>query len=281
MSGKNIIKCIFFSLLGLCIGVGIAWCISLVNSTDKSVVKFSGGSMIEGEGFDSPEDAIRTYIESYGKTDISELYKCFAIESSVNNLTVENLLDYSEFYSYYSPAKLPIYGDESRRIAIEYRKSEVNKIIFSHYRVLMGWSENTKSLTIPLGEKSVQELIDENMPNNEYCISDGLVIDRILSGKDFQLEAYNSEHIREMREKMRLRNGAEEIQDVAVIFHTKQGYYIWISGASKYNGKWYLDNNAANLYLVIGLNTDDSGMVYLGKSFDEKAILNGIVESER
>ena len=130
---KNTLKYIIFAIVGLVLGIAIGMVIFL-RSNDNSM---AGGQRIEGSGFKTPQEAAKAYIDNYGKTSAEEMYKLFAIESSVDNYTLEKQTERLKAYSNTLSVKLPVYGSVSRNIAIENKKSDINymassdKFIFS------------------------------------------------------------------------------------------------------------------------------------------------------
>lgn len=270
---KNTLKYIIFAIVGLVLGIAIGMVIFL-RSNDNSM---AGGQRTEGSGFKTPQEAAKAYIDNYGKTSAEEMYKLFAIESSVDNYTLEKQTERLKAYSNTLSVKLPVYGSVSRNIAIENKKSDINRMMFYQYRTLMGWSDEAMLGNIAKGDNSSQTIIDENMPNNEYSIAEGLIVDKVYTDDDIKLDLYHSDSVNKNRREMANTLNAQDIQDVIVVFHTQKGYYACFLGAAKYNGRWYLDEHASFIPLILGLEQHKGGMIELGTAFDENAILSGSI----
>lgn len=270
----NTTKYVLFLLIGLLVGVGASLLIVLLikgNSSNKKYspqVTMSSSDKIEGDGFSTPEEAVETYLNTFSSGNMDALYQCYAVETSVINYTVDRQIERLQAYQPANP-KLPIYGDLSYGINVEYKRSEISKSILNHYRILMRWVENIRSSTIALADyDSVDQLIDECMPNNEAGLSKGITIDKIYSDSDIILENWNSDAAITNRERITDTYNAEDIASVTAIFHTDQGYFAWFAGAIKYDGIWYLDSNPSILSMFYGIDQSCSGMIYIGNTYN-------------
>lgn len=295
---KNGLKAFLFILIGLLLGVAVGALVMFVLTNlsessgsdkadnDKRIEKDddksddsgksrkrSKSDKIEGAGFDTAEEAVTEYLERYCDGDMNAIYECFAIESMVDNYTIYNMVDRLQAMNPNMSIKQPVYSELSRNISIEGRKSDIYKMLFYHYRVLMQWSDDTKSMPIMLDDKDPQELVTEYMPDNEASLKNGIIIDAVLNPEDIT-ELWNREGNIKNRDAWRDCMGAEEIESLPVVFHTDAGYFVWYAGAVKYNGRWYVDMNPSILSSIMGIAGADAGMEYIGAEFDVSDFIN-------
>ena len=95
----------------------------------------SASEKAEGEGFETPEEAVETYIASFRDSDLKKMISTFAIESFVSNMDFET-------YLYETGAFMPwgrIYLDDNEfeyALNVELQRSDVANTIFAKYRYL-------------------------------------------------------------------------------------------------------------------------------------------------
>ena len=92
---------------------------------------------MEGEGADTPEDAVKIYLDGLAANDIDQMLSAFAVESYTENYSLAKEV---EQLSAYTPAmkNLPPVSDFSRRINNETRRAQIMEWIRCHYLVITG-----------------------------------------------------------------------------------------------------------------------------------------------
>lgn len=263
-SGSNMTGKILFAVIGLAVGIaiGIGSFVILNSGSSDSSGKY------EGKGFSTPEDAATAYIEAYGDGDIDKLVSCFAVESSVENYEMADMLE--RFKSYFPSAtiKMPNYGETSKKLNIENKRADIIKTIIQHYVVMSGWELPLNALSTSLDDASAEDFVKEKFPNNEASITNGLKIDMVIQPEDILHDSWTSEFAQNNRKTLQDSFHAEDLTSRGVVFHTDDGYYIWYAGLIKYNNKWYVDPNFSTLSSMMGVDANHAGMVYIGTSLD-------------
>jgi len=270
-------KSLLIALLALIVGIGIGVLVtSLVGgsgskSTNKTAKSGKTGRY-EGNGFDTTEEAVTAYLEAFSNGDIDEMYKCWAIESSVDNFTIYDSVERLKVYTPTISTRIPVYGTISRNLSIDNRKRTIGNTMIYQYMMFMNWSEDAKTMSIALEDDTPEEFIKEMFPNNEDKMEKGIVIDKIYNLDD--LEEY--ELVKKADEKNIGYYHAEDMTSVPVVFHIGDDYYFWAAGLIKYDGKWYLDTNAATLSMIRGYPISDGNMEYIGNYSSNEMVLEMI-----
>ena len=97
----------------------------------------SGAAKYEGEGFASPEEAFRAYIDALKEADFDKAVSTFAIESFVQGYSAQKDLERKTVY-YFSNSDLPDMGQLSERYNTAKRYLEVYRTIAVDGLVLAG-----------------------------------------------------------------------------------------------------------------------------------------------
>ena len=74
----------------------------------------NGKIRYEGDGFDTPEDAVRYYLEGLRNLDVQQMLGAFAWETRMSRFSVEN---YYYWLNSYSPTMIPRYLPENEMIS--------------------------------------------------------------------------------------------------------------------------------------------------------------------
>lgn len=235
----------------------------------KFILSGMFGTKYEGSGFKTPEEAATAYLEAYSTGDMDKIISCFAVESYVENSTMENCIDRFGGYISSIPVKVPNYGDISQNINLENRHGDISKMITSNYNVLSQWElPMDPGHVVPLEKGgSASKYVKKYFPNEEETITNGLIIDEIYEPNDLY-DKWDDEKNEESREKVAECFGADEITSVCIVFHTDNGYYALLAGLVEYDGKWYMDT-FSQFSSIMGLDANHGCMCYIGDEFDD------------
>ena len=117
---------------------------------------------IEGEGFETPEDAFMAYLTALQKTDREAIFETFAIESLVE----KSSWDYGIKSGVYSLQNGSLYtdieGEFTEELLLEMRKGQVNRLLEHMFYELSG------TLLYGAGYEKVEDadaFIEEHFPD--------------------------------------------------------------------------------------------------------------------
>ena len=94
---------------------------------------------MEGDGFDTPEEALTAYIEAFKKMDMNGMVSVYAMESFLENLDLEALVEKQQVYSFrtrynYIPQENPY----ASALNLEKRRSWITDLVQQQYVTLSG-----------------------------------------------------------------------------------------------------------------------------------------------
>jgi len=232
---------------------------------------------IEGDGFDTPEEVVENYISMFNSGDFDKLVQGYAVETYVDNYTLDKQIERLGSYSISNEIKLPHYSEFAREINLKNRENVISRQLMYQYMMYMGWEEEVKSKIIEKGEGSAEELIQNYLPNNEDKVFgkiefvsyvDAPMLVKYMSGKD----SWNDQKNVDNREKVRLLKNAEAVESLGVLLKTDNGYYFLATDLIKYNEKWYMDVES-QLASMLGMPATDGNMYYVGEELPKGAKL--------
>lgn len=206
-----------------------------------------GGSepRLEGEGFDSPEEAAVAYAEYLKKGDLEGMLSTFAVESYVDNFDLEAYCELLGNFQLYTASSLgtafPDGEGLAEKINVEMRRGTIIDRIYYQYMVgLLSGTElevvvKAGQLVTPPDQR--EEQLDELMrvlrqdPGfSNMKIGEALCAEDMLSEDDFE---------RYLKNLDRSYRGADEIQDVCLELTIDGEDYRLFIQTGRYHGKWY------------------------------------------
>lgn len=221
----------------------------------QEAVVFSG--RYEGNGFDTPEDAVINYLEGLKELNLSKILQSFAIETRAEKQMLFNTLNRSKSYS---PMLVPQFpGDESgllNAFNTELIKDEIIKALTrSMFLYLHPDYEENKGRTISLKEDADIEAfvngykLDALVDFAKINLNTVTFIspDTLTDGK------YSLESNQRFREKMRIMYGADELTDLAAVFTIGNERYMVIPGLARYGDKWYIYSLSGQLSSMLAI----------------------------
>ena len=243
---------------------------SLMSFFGESVGSMGSGKM-EGEGFDTPEQALETYIEGLKNNDVDQMIAAFAVETYVENYSltkmVERLQSYQPVIGY-----IPSISDYSVRLNIEKRRSDITNAIRNQYLVLQGsktvLGDNAyTSITMKDTYETAQELVDDLFVSDDTSILDSIEFKGEFISPSALSDLYDSENNQEIMKKQLAPFAGEDITSVAARFYC-DGYPVLITAdAIMYNGRWYLNSMSGNIGSLMGISSYLQGIIPL--KYDE------------
>lgn len=219
---------------------------------------------LEGEGYHSPEMAVRAYVSALSEGDMSKMLSTFAIESYVENYDLKANIAANGYYSYMSQeVPLPndsLFASDLNRYA---RLALLDRQIKYGYYSLTG-IEFTKAEEVFSRRKDdfsenisffVDNLGDPDFDKKLSAIKIGRILD--VSDFDIDREIYN----RSFSYNLSRYGNVEELQELALefTFDGKDYYQFMLTG--KINGKWYNLQMVSSLGMLMDARTDSGGIL--------------------
>lgn len=240
----------------------------------RPVPDISTSTSYQGPGFDTPEDAVKAYLEGLRDADLNRMLSAFAIESIADNYDLEAALRYYKFY--FKSLGLPNVNAFITSLQVEeYKLEAINSIVRQYLLICFAESgqvfpENQK-IRSESDASAVAALVDEvlNAPKlstlsiiSHIPLEDFSILSPVLGGIELS-DSYFTEEAQSMFDNRSRIKGANKTVDCLTAFEINGNAYLLCLEAIEYDGKWRINQLGGNLASWLDIPYSLSGMVPL------------------
>ena len=237
---------------------------------------------MEGNGFDTPEDALGAYIEGLIDNSIEEMIAAYAVETYAENFSIVRM---TERIGVYQPSYgfIPNISAYSMQLNVEKRRSDIITAIRNQYLVLQGsktvlGEDAYRAIPLKDWNDSAADLI-----NDLFISDDAGILETIEFNGEFYdpgklSKNYSAEQNRKYRRRQAEYMGAEDLVSVAAKFYSNTEPVVIMADAVRYDGRWYLSSMSGNIGSLLGLTHYVYGMLPL--RYDEEGELSELFGEE-
>lgn len=241
----------------------------LIDNTSKDLIKSdteienkekNATSKNESEGFDSPQEAAKAYLEGVKVNKPDQVLSTFAVESYVNQYNLQAYLeDVGAYVFLRQEYNLPAVNEFSRDLNIQYRKKQILDDILKQYVAFSSIKGVNQGDDIIKGEGEKNTSSSLTEMSNQLNISSINVLGYISPEK--VTEMYNLKESLSVRDRQAEICGAKKMDSSVIVFELEGNKYCLISDAVEYNGKWYNKKLGGHLSSLLGLSPDSAGIM--------------------
>lgn len=216
----------------------------------------------EGDGFDTPEEAVLNYVAGLRDLDLAKILRSFAIETLAEKETLKNKL---MRITAYNPMLLPQFPDDNgllRAVNAELMKNDiVTRLSRSLFIYLHPDQEETLGMSVPLTDEAAVDAFIAGYDLSALEAFRSIDLDKVeFVDPDLLTEGkYSAEFNQNTLERLRVVYGADEITDRAAVFTVGDEQYIVMPGLVKYGDRWFICSLQGNLSMILGIDTYRSG----------------------
>jgi len=197
----------------------------------------------QGDGADTPEDAVRLYLEGVQQMDLGKMLSAFAIETYVENVLLDEQLMKARAYYFALPVKFPASNELLCALNVETRKNElVTSIIVQLFRFHMPDYDPYLHTAFTADEGMADKIaafIDKLNDGLEALTLQTLEIDGFYP-PSLASVLYDNVGNRSRREDIARIHGADEVESVIALFTVEEVRYMLCCDTIRYGGKWYI-----------------------------------------
>lgn len=265
----------------------------MVLSLGNTLVKAAGNTKadtpkkIEGEGFDTPAEAVTAYAEALKKGDMDALLSTFAVESVVENFDMMKYIARMRAATYkdanlntfYPSEEASIYEQSSVQRRIRFILQQVDNQLFTIRLAETGYyfdeyAEDYSEEEIPEAVRKAYEGSTypfsndkegvEEAKNYIEAFSETPDLTKMKIGEVFYAEGLSDNYLNIANlgnlYKQAQVYGAEGYRSLAVHVTLGENEALLFMDTVKYNGKWYNYTQMSNLALLIGMAASNGGV---------------------
>lgn len=231
------------------------------------VVEETAMKTIEGNGYDSAEEAVNAYIEALTKGDISDIIATFAVETYVENINTEEYLSQLGVYSIAINAGNQIPSHDSKyelQIMAYSRAGSIAETSLYQMEYYYGFDDIT-TITSFNDNTEVESYI-EDMENYNF--------DEIISAVKFIefiepeiLSDTYSDRTAQALSNWKNRYGFDNYQDIVAHITIENKDYLLIIGCAQYDNRWYNLSFQGLLANYLGMSNYAGGLIAYDEFF--------------
>lgn len=223
--------------------------------------RFESPGMVEGAGYDTPEEAVVAYLEAFRDGDINRMVSTVAIETYLENVDLETILYYMQIF-HYSISLFDDANDFMGELNFERRRGSVLINASLHNRFLYlpdVLSASFEEILIPFGFTHVP--IDGNEAEIARLISyieyyrganqrsELNILGVIPVETMMQYSAHTPDSLWEELELRAAMNGFDEVVTIVVMFELGGEKYLFNPFVVRYGERWYVEFLGAGILL--------------------------------
>lgn len=249
------LKSLIFGVVGMAIGAAALFAIFLING-----ISSTGDAKIEGNGYDTPEEAAEAYLIALRDQDMDAMLSTFAIESYIENYDLNAMVERLQAYTPYMEVPFPNSIPYTKELNLEARRSSITHSISNQYQF---FNELLKDFyygqTIVLHD--YPDLVDDMEEATEDYIFEDLEITGSMDPEDI-IGLYEEERNQENIAKQAKVFGAkaDEVANVVITFEADGEEYVFCPQLVEYDGRWYIQSLQGNVSFLIGLMVNQGGI---------------------
>ena len=223
-----------------------------------------GGSKsgrVEGNGFDTPEEAVEAYIKALNNGDIDGMISTFAIESYVDNFDTKAHIERNGAFVPNMPFscayELSDGSDFDRDIRINVRRAS---IIYQLYRMIGQQIVHHNSQVVgPLEGKDLDDFMKKIEKSDFLNDWKEMELIEFVEPEDV-CELFSSDKNQEHLEAQTKPYCCEEIAEVCALVELDGEEYYQFAQCGMYDGKWYIITPISYVASLEGLSVDYWGL---------------------
>ena len=232
---------------------GVIFCGQCGTKLQQDKVQRKGS--YESNGFDTPEDAVKCYLDGLKNLDFEQMLSAFAWETQAKNYSVKNLFERMRAYSPSMPARIPPVNDFMLSANVHsIRDREINSIYYSIEAYCLGYPDDFPKLISLHTNEEVEEFLKKFSSEKIEKFSK-LSNVKFLSPDAITDNKYSSERNKQALDRQRLQYGADELVDVPAIAEVGNEMLFCCPTVVRYGKRWYIASLSSNLTLWLNIDT--------------------------
>ena len=216
----------------------------------------------EGEGYESPEEAVVAYLEALKKGDVEGMLATFAIETYVAEMDAQAYLERLRSFSP-TTGSMPLGGDYQRQVAVAVRYGQLANIL-AYQWTLYSWPEGYEEFdgtAVRLLEDGAVEALLAGLAENDAAARwQGMEVVGFVEPVELS-DKYLNESNQQNIARQAASYGCDELVSVAVKLDIGGEEWYQCMDVARYGGKWYNLSFVGYIGHLLGLSIYSGGLV--------------------
>ena len=225
---------------------------------------------IEGEGYETYEDALLDYMEYFFEGDLGGMLSTFAVETYVENYDIAKFLERAGIFSMSLGANGMFSGDNEYAISLKTARREASLTAYFtnqyiYYSMIAAGIEPSSASSYDLDDYGGEAdyMLDELFADPFWIGADIEILGVVApeDAGDIVPEAYFSSANQENIERIADWMGADEIVDAICVFTADGEQGCQFMQIARYGDVWYNVSLTGNLATICGLDVYVGGLI--------------------
>ena len=232
---------------------------------------------LEGNGFDTPEEAVTCYLEGLKKQDYSLILSAFAWETQAEHFSIEAKLRRMEAYNVSARPRMPADSDFMRSALLYSILSQQTDLIYQsleYYILQDDHPFSTGNATIILKSDEEYDAFMEKFSSGRPEKLAGMTNILFLTPDQVTDHKFSMERNQENYIKMNAMYGADETADVPAIAAAGDEILFCCPTVARYGDKWYMVSVSSMTSMILGI--DSMRQAFICGEGDLSELLSGV-----
>lgn len=214
---------------------------------------------LEGQGYDTAEDAVLAYVQALKNGDYVAMLETFAIETYVEKF---NLSAYLERVSAYIYPNMILPGDAplTEQLNVTRRVNEISNSLF--YQLLTLCAPDSplrEAQSIRLDDETPSALLERILPSGSWDKLSALSVGEFRQPLEVAPNLA-TESAQSNLEQQRAFLGADELRSMALELSLNGKEYLFCPYAVRYGDRWYLSSLYSSLSIILNVSNMAGGL---------------------
>ena len=219
---------------------------------------------LEGDGFDTPEEAVAFYLEGIKKLDYNQILGAFAWETQAAHFSIETKIKRLQSYQLSMKPRMPAENDFMRSALLYSLLSYQTDSIYNAIELfcLQENHPNTASLyNVSLKDDAEYDVFMSSFSNDRIQQLAKMDNIRFLTPDEVTDNMFSNERNQENYLKFNAMYDADETVDVPATADIGDGFIFCCPTVARYGDKWYLVSVHSFTSMIIGLSVTQQAFV--------------------
>ena len=228
----------------------------------------------EGEGFDTPEAAVSSYLEGLKNRNAQQMLRAFAWETAAGRYSLKEYANRMKMIFADSPVQVPVINDFVRDASLGSLRYQQSQRIFAALRSYLmednveRFSDFKNGYWTNLPDEETVDAFIRTFDNDKAEKLKGLGNIQLFDPA-FLIPGYDSPGVREQLDWNQRMYGADEAAEYLAAAELEGETLIINPRLARYGNKWYMISASGSAFSYLGIDANQQAFVFLPGSLQD------------
>lgn len=216
----------------------------------------------EGDGFDTPEDAVICYMNGLKNLDFEQMLSAFAWETLASHYSAEELAKRMKAYNPVTPARMPGFNEFMVTANLHSLRANESRMIYSALEAYIMGEEFPNGMAIALKEDADVDAFLKKFDNGKLEELSGMGEILFLTPDMVTKSKFSMEQNQNTLLKQTAQFGADELVNVVATAAVGKGVIVCMPTVARYGDRWYMVSVGSLLQNILGIDVNHQAFFY-------------------